>query len=77
MRNVMRVVLGMLAVSILSASSCINQRFVDGVDKGYGPIYKDYVDLLEKKSGYDTDTIRIRKQAADELKALIDEAKKE
>lgn len=66
----------LLAVPFLSASSCLSQSYVDGLEKSATPIVSDYKELLDKKSGYDANTIRIRKQAADEHMKLIQEGRK-
>ena len=77
MRTLTHMMFACVAVALLSAANCTpNADFVNGTDRMYGPVYKDYVELLDKKSGYDADTKRQRKQTADELKGLIDDAKK-
>jgi len=104
MRVVARLALACLVVGVLSAASCVNQKFVGGVDRLYvKDIHPNYVKLLEERgkftkqffvaklgqeqgeklwnelqmAEYDADTIRIRKQAADELKGLVEEAKED
>jgi hypothetical protein len=100
----MRIVFACVAVGVLSAASCVNQKFVGGVHSGYNQkIYPAYIQLLEERgkftkkfftdklgqeqgeklwkelqiAEFDSDTIRIRKNQADELKGLVEEALKE
>lgn len=71
-----RLIFACLFAAVLCACSGVDGAFVKSVDRLYEPIYEDYKKLLKEKSGYDQDTIRIRLQAAEELKNLIEEAKK-
>jgi outer membrane lipoprotein-sorting protein len=72
----MRLLLVVLALAVLSASNCIQKQYVEALEKSYAPVQEDYKKLLEEKSGYQADTIRIRSQTADEHMKLIREGKK-
>jgi len=66
--------IGIVILALLFLS-CIDKTFVQGVDsytRVIIPEYKQYVDWDLRLS---PDTKRIRKQSADKLQELIDEAK--
>jgi hypothetical protein len=49
---------------------------LDTLDKAFQDMSADYRTLLEKKSGYDADTIRQRERALDEFQATLDALRK-
>lgn len=79
MKIVAKLTLGVLCAGLLQAASCpcpeaeAQREVARGMREIYSRQKTDYVELLEKKSGYDADTIRIRKGEAERIDKAIKE----
>jgi len=64
-------------VLVLFGCPCGAERnLVEKVDEKWGIIKGDYKKLLDEKSGYLPDTIRIRKENCDQMDRALEDLKK-
>lgn len=68
--------IGFIIIMVLGITGCCQAPFVRGVDKGVSTLCPEYVAYIEADGNLSPATKDIRKATCDELRRLIEEAKK-